>query len=221
MDQNAVIARVCQQRPARTPASAFQLPDASGNEVQQDIGIRDYLPGLYYKSGVHSFRLSLAVIKVLALSVREMGQFALARSVASTKSQYAVCQPTPILRKCAGNSLELWAGFQAQSRRANTTRRFRYGSAALSFHRPTLRGGYVDEHVHRPFAEFLAGFDVRELLTRHVHRQERIEIDISIHADGVGCFLGDGGRVARQAGHGQGGSREAADKSPTNGFQCV
>ena len=49
----------------------------------------------------------------------------------------------------------------------------------------------VDEHVHRAFAELLAGLDVRGLLPRDVHRDERVEVEVGIDADGVRLLLGD------------------------------
>ena len=52
---------------------------------------------------------------------------------------------------------------------------------------------HVDEHVHRALAKFLAGLDVGELLAGDVHRQQRIEVNIGVHRDGVGLLFGDGG----------------------------
>ena len=45
--------------------------------------------------------------------------------------------------------------------------------------------------VHRTFAELFPSFDVRGLLPCDVHRNERIEIEVSIDADGAGGLLGD------------------------------
>ena len=53
-------------------------------------------------------------------------------------------------------------------------------------------GRHVVEHVHRTATRFFAGFDVGELLARHVHRDERIEVDVGVDADGVRLLLGDG-----------------------------
>ena len=47
----------------------------------------------------------------------------------------------------------------------------------------------VHEHVHRAFAKLLSGFDVRGLLARDVHRQQRIEVEISLDSDGSGLLL--------------------------------
>ena len=52
---------------------------------------------------------------------------------------------------------------------------------------------HVDEHVHRTLAELLARLDVGELLARHVHRDERIEVEIGVDADGVRLLFGDAG----------------------------
>ena len=60
---------------------------------------------------------------------------------------------------------------------------------ALEIGRRIFRDAH--EHIHRAFAEFLPGFDVRELLPRDVHRQERIEVDVGIDADGAGFLFGD------------------------------
>jgi hypothetical protein len=49
----------------------------------------------------------------------------------------------------------------------------------------------VHEHIHRAFAKFLPRLNVRELLTRDVHRQERIKVEVGINADGVRGLLGD------------------------------
>ncbi len=56
----------------------------------------------------------------------------------------------------------------------------------------------VVEHVHRATDGPLARFDVGELLSSHIHRDERIEIDVSMDANGVRLFLGDfGGLLGR------------------------
>ena len=51
----------------------------------------------------------------------------------------------------------------------------------------------VVEHVHRATDGPLARLDVGELLSSHVHRDERIEIDVSMDANGVRLFLADFG----------------------------
>ena len=59
----------------------------------------------------------------------------------------------------------------------------------LKFARWVFR--YVDEHVHRTFAKLFAWFDVGGLLSRDVHRQQRIKIKIGIDADSVRLLFGD------------------------------
>src|SRR5262249_60326717 len=54
----------------------------------------------------------------------------------------------------------------------------------------------ADEHVGRPLAELLAGRDVRHLPARHVHGDERIQIDVGVDADGVRLLLRHGGLAA-------------------------
>ena len=52
--------------------------------------------------------------------------------------------------------------------------------------------GYIDEHVHRTFAKLLARLDVGGLLSRNVHRQQRIEIKVGIDADRMRLLFGNG-----------------------------
>ncbi|MNF82618.1 hypothetical protein D3C84_649270 [compost metagenome] len=85
---------------------------------------------------------------------------------------------------------------------------------AFEIRRRILR--HAHKHVHRTFAEFLAGFDIGELLAGDIHGQQWIEIHIGIHADGV-SFLGCDVRLRvtgqrENCGNGDGQS---------NGCQCL
>src|SRR5262249_24120214 len=53
------------------------------------------------------------------------------------------------------------------------------------------KGRDVHEHVHRTFGKLFAWLDVRGLLPRDVHRDEWIEVEVGIDADGVRLLLGD------------------------------
>ena len=59
---------------------------------------------------------------------------------------------------------------------------------------PQIRGGIlrdIDERVRRS-TKLFPGLDVRELFPGHVHRHERIKIEVSVDADRVGLLFNDG-----------------------------
>jgi hypothetical protein len=49
----------------------------------------------------------------------------------------------------------------------------------------------VSERVHRAAETSFTRLDIGELLAGHVHRHERIEINVGIDPDGVGLLFGD------------------------------
>ena len=80
----------------------------------------------------------------------------------------------------------------------------------------------VHEHVHRAFAELFAWLDIHGLLPRDVHRDERVEVEVGINADGVCGLLGDwlvGSGVCGQ--HGHPGDEERGDKATHGDSFCL
>jgi hypothetical protein len=56
----------------------------------------------------------------------------------------------------------------------------------------------VGEHIHGVVERDLVGLYVSQLLTRDVHRNKGIQIDIGIDPDGVGLLLRDGLRCTNR-----------------------
>jgi hypothetical protein len=46
----------------------------------------------------------------------------------------------------------------------------------------------IRDGIHRSLAKLLVRLDIRELLARHIHREERVEVNVSINGDGMSLF---------------------------------
>ena len=58
--------------------------------------------------------------------------------------------------------------------------------------------GHIVEHIHRPFAQLFTRFDVRKLPSCHVHRYERVKVDVGIDADSECLLLSNRGLRGRR-----------------------
>ncbi len=85
----AQAAAIYDQRPASVSMPRIQLPDSPCDQINQHMAVRHLFQRSLDQGSIHELRVSLARMEMLALSARQMGQFALAWRVASTKSHSA------------------------------------------------------------------------------------------------------------------------------------
>ncbi len=63
------------------------------------------------------------------------------------------------------------------------------------------------EHIYGTAARHFAGFHIYKLPSRHVHRDQRIEVCVSLRGNGARFLLGNGRLLGKRRRHGNGKGR--------------